>query len=153
MSQIKKIIIILTILSLTFSLNAKDKVETSLRPVSTNIPAKVKSALTKLYPNAKEIKLDKEGKNYEAGFINNGTKTSVDLDNNGNVLATETEIKISELPKGVEEFINKNYKEYTITETAKIVSSNGKTTYEAEITKGKKRKDLIFDKDGSLIKK
>jgi hypothetical protein len=54
----------------------------------------------------------------------------------------------------VEPFVMKNYKDYKITEAAKIIDSKGVLTYEAEIIKGKEKKDLLFDKDGkSMVKK
>jgi len=141
----KKIIILLAVIVLTFSVSAKDsKTQTP--------PANVKNAVAKAYPNAKDVKFDKETKGWEAEFTNNGTKMSMDIDNNGNVLSTETTIKLSELPKGVEEYINKNYKGYKVTEASKIVDSHGRTTFEAEVSKDGKSKDLIFDKEGKFVK-
>jgi len=140
-----RFIILLVIISMVLSLSAKDK-------KNVNIPNQVKDALTKLYPDAKDVKWDKEGKNYEAGFDNKGTKTSVNIDKTGKLIETEVNLKISELPKGIEEFVAKNFKGFKITEAAKIVDSKGIIAYETEVTKGNTRKDMMFDKDGKLLK-
>jgi len=142
--MLKNIIIIFIAFLITYSLQAQEK--------KTNvIPDKLKEAVTKLYPNANEIKWNKEGKNFEAEFLNNGVKTSVNLDNDGNIVETETAIKRADFPNGVIDFIKKHYKGYTITEKTKIVNSQGVKTYEVEITKNKIKKDLHFDNNGNLI--
>ncbi|GAB4343069.1 MAG: hypothetical protein OHK0038_23090 [Flammeovirgaceae bacterium] len=112
------------------------------------VPIVVKNTLQKSYPNAKEIKWKKEKANYEAEFEVNETDYSVLIDVSGNIIETEVEIKIDELPANAKAYISKNYADQKIKETAKITDSKGIVTYEAEI----KGKDLIFDSNGSLIK-
>lgn len=119
----------------------------------TEVPKVVKNSFTKLYPKATDVKWDKEGKDYEASFKLEGNDMSINLDAKGNLLETETKIETSQLPKEVEKYISENYKGFKISEAAKIVKSNGETTYEAEVTKGKERKDLIFDANGKPEKK
>lgn len=114
----------------------------------------IQNAFTKLYPNATELKWSKEEDNeFEASFRNNGLATSVVLNSKGDLLETETEIKLTDLPKGVEEWVIKNRKDYKITEAMKIVNEKGNITYEVEITKGKVKKDLMFSEQGQLVKK
>lgn len=112
------------------------------------IPTAVKNTLQKNYPNAKEIKWEKEKANYEAEFEVNETDYSVLIDASGNILETEVEIKIDELPANAKAYISKNYAGQKIKEAAKITDSKGVVTYEAEI----KGKDLIFDSNGNFIK-
>lgn len=119
----------------------------------TNIPKVAKDSFTKLYPKATEIKWDKENQGYEASFKLDGKDVSVIFDKEGKVMETETAIEISQLPKGIEKYVMDNYKGYKITGAAKIVKSNGEETYEAEVTKGKDKKDLLFDKSGKPEKK
>ena len=45
------------------------------------------------------------------------------------------------------------YKAYKVTEAATLVSADGKTTYEAEVSKGGKHQDVVFNADGTLAKK
>ena len=46
-----------------------------------------------------------------------------------------------------------DYKAYKVTEAATLVSAKGKTTYEAEVSKGGKSPDVLFNGNGSLTKK
>lgn len=121
---------------------------------NTNVPQKVKDAFAKLHPKATDVKWDKEGKKeFEANFKEGSAKISVVLNDNGKLMETETVIDIKSLPANVKKFVSENYKGYTISEGAKIVDHKGITTFEAEITKGKEKKDLIFDKDGKSLTK
>ena len=120
----------------------------------TKVPKAVKDSFVKLYPKITDVKWDKEGKiEFEAGFKENGTDISVVFDEKGNLKETETVIQISELPKSVAPFVEKNYTGFKITEAAKIVDAKGEVTFEAEITKGKVKKDLLFDSKGNIDQK
>lgn len=120
----------------------------------TKIPKAVKDSFSKLYPKVTDVKWDKEGKaEYEAGFKENGKDVSVVFDEKGNPKETETAIEISELPKSVAPFVEKNYAGFKISEATKIVDAKGEITYEAEITKGKVKKDLLFEANGKPEKK
>lgn len=112
------------------------------------IPAVVKTALQKNYPNAEEVKWDKEKANYEAEFEVNETDYSVLMDASGKILETEIEIESNELPANTKAYITKNYADKKIKEAAKITDNKGTVTYEAEI----KGKDVIFDSNGNFIK-
>lgn len=112
-------------------------------------PAAVKASFAKLYPNVSKVKWGKEDANYEAGFEMNKIEMSCLFDASGNLLETETEIETSALPKGVSEYVTKNYAGQKIKEAAKIVDAKNVTTYEAEVKAG----DLIFDSNGNFIKK
>lgn len=111
------------------------------------VPEEVKTALQKRYPEAEEVKWDKEDNDYEASFELDDTDFSVLLDSQGGILETEEKIEINQLPAPVVAHVNSNYPKTKIKEAARIVDSNGTITYEAE-TKGK---DLIFDEKGNLI--
>ena len=52
-----------------------------------------------------------------------------------------------------ESYIAKNYAGFKITESAKITDSKGVVTFEAEITKGKLKHDLMFDNSGKFLEK
>lgn len=119
----------------------------------TKIPKAVKDSFSKLYPKVTDVKWDKENQGYEASFKLNGKDMSVILDKDGKVMETETAIEISQLPKGVEKYVMDNYKGFKITGSAKIVTSKGEITFEAEISKDKVKKDLLFDANGKPEKK
>lgn len=112
------------------------------------VPAVVKSAMQKAYPNAEELEWEKENNNYEADFEIDDTDYSLLIDVSGNILETEIEIPVSELPAGAKDYVSKNYAGKKIKEAAKISDNKGVVTYEAEVN----GKDLIFDNNGNFIK-
>lgn len=126
------------ITSLTFAQKLQEK----------DVPAQVKTAFQKQYPKASDVKWDKEGEKYEASFDLNKVDHSVLFDAQGNLLETEVEIELSQLPKGVLDYIKANYKGQKVKEAAKITDAKGTVTYEAEI----KGMDLLFDSNGKFIK-
>lgn len=126
------------ITSLTFAQKTQDK----------NVPVAVKSAFQKQYPDAKEVKWEKENGNYEAEFEIGETDYSVLIDASGNIIETEIEISVDALPANAKEYVSKNHVGQKIKEAAKITDAKGKVTYEAEI----KGIDLLFDSNGNFIK-
>lgn len=126
----------------------------SILAQNVDVPKKVQNEFVKLYPKVSDVKWDKEGKTeFEAGFKENGTDVSVVFDEKGNLKETETAIQISELPKSVAPFVEKNYAGFKISGAAKIISAKGEATFEAEITKDKVKKDLLFDSKGNINQK
>ena len=67
------------------------------------------------------------------------------------VNAQRTQVKVSDLPKGVADSIQKEYMGYTIKESNKVVENNT-TTYEVVILKGTQEKTLMFDNQGKSLK-
>lgn len=112
------------------------------------VPQPVKDAFKNSHKDVKKVEWEKEGANYEAEFEDGETETSVVMDANGSLLETETELKISELPPAVVDYISKNYKGSKIKEVAKITTSKGIVSYEAEVN----GKDLIFDSNSKFVK-
>jgi hypothetical protein len=114
-----------------------------------SIPDAVKAKVTSVYPKATAVKFDKEGKEFEAGFKNEGKEMSILMDAQGNILETETDITVADLPKNVQEYLAKNFKGKKIKEAATIVDAKGVKKFEAEIG----GKDYLFDEKGNLLKK
>lgn len=136
-------IILITVILMSFSAFAKD----------INVPQAVKDAFAKLYPKVTETKWEMEARNqYEAEFKENGQEVTVIFNKNGVLLATETTIKLSELPKNIEKTVNKKFSGYKMLEASKIVDNKGKITYEVDIAQGNNKKELLFKANGSLIK-
>jgi dUTPase len=113
-----------------------------------DVPAAVKATFQKSYPNTKEVKWEKEGDKYEASFDVNKVDNSVLFNANGEVVETEVEIELNQLPSGVLEYVKTHYSGQNVKEGAKITNAMGVVTYEAEI----KGMDLLFDTDGKFIK-
>lgn len=112
------------------------------------IPASVKSSFQKMYPTAKSVKWDKEEVNYEASFDFNKTDNSVLMDAQGNVIETEVEIEVNQLPMGVLDYVKTHYAGRKAKEGAKITDAQGMITYEVEL----KGMDLLFDSNSMFIK-
>jgi hypothetical protein len=136
---------IITILSLSLGVslvNAQTLKE-------ADVPKAVKDAFTKQYPGVKAEKWEKEGNNYEVEIHVNKVETSVVYGPNGNLLETEVEISVSELPKAAQDYITKNVPGKKIKEASKITTAKGEITYEAEVG----GEDYLFDASGNFIKK
>lgn len=114
-----------------------------------DVPANVKTAFQKLYPNTKVEEWEKEGANYEAEFDVNKTETSVVLDASGTLLETETEIAPTALPKAAHDYLAQNMPKAKVHEASKITKADGTVSYEAEVDKA----DYLFDANGNFIKK
>ena len=112
------------------------------------IPEAVKAKVTSVYPKATAVKFEKEGKKFEVGFKNEGKEMSILMDRQGNILETETDMTVAELPKSVQDYLNKNFKTKKIKEAATIVDAKGVKKFEAEIG----GKDYFFDEKGNLLK-
>lgn len=66
---------------------------------------------------------------------------------------TGSDIAPGKLPAPVRAALARDYKAYKITEAATLVSASGTTTYEAGVSQGGKRKDVVFNAGGTLAKK
>ena len=137
----KKLVLMMVaamITSLTFAQKLQEK----------DVPAPVKTAFQKNFPQAKVEKWEKEGINFEAEFELNKSEQSVLFDAQGDIIETEIEIEISELPNGILDYVKKNYKGQSVKEAAKITDTKGTLTYEVEI----KGMDLLFASNGKFVK-
>jgi len=114
-----------------------------------DVPATVKDALAKKYPDAKKVSWEKEKGNYEANWGGkSGEDNAVMFTPAASFVEIVVAIPISQLPPSVAKYVAKNYKGTKITEAGKVTDAAGKHMFEAEI----KGKDLIFDEKGVFIK-
>lgn len=149
----KTIIVLASLLTVSFA-GAQDVKE-------ADVPAAVKDAFKKQFPDVKKAEWEKEGANYEAEFDvvrvsmddpkakKQEIEKSVVYTATGELVQTEEEIAVSSLPKAVADYVTKNYAGKKISEAAKITEANGTVMYEAEVGK----EDLIFDANGNFVKK
>lgn len=112
------------------------------------VPAAVKSKFSSLYPATVIPVWEKENGNYEAAFQLNKKKMSVLIDPMGNLKETETFIQVAELPAAAKQYVEKNKAGAKIAEASRIVDSNGRITFEAEVN----GKDMVFDEKGNFVK-
>jgi phage baseplate assembly protein gpV len=114
-----------------------------------NIPAAVKAAFVKKYPDAKKVSWEKEKGNYEANWGGkSGEDSSATFSPSANFVEIVIAIPVSQLPASVTTYVSVHYQGAKISEAGKVTDATGRHMYEAEI----KGKDLIFDEKGVFIK-
>ena len=117
---------------------------------SKDVPAAVKAALLKKYPEATKVGWEKEKGNYEANWGGkSGEDNSVQFTPAAVFVEMEKAISVSDLPKSVAPYVKQHYHGAKVREAGRVMDAAGKTTYEAEI----KGADLIFDENGNFLKK
>lgn len=115
----------------------------------TKVPAKVREAFSKQYPDVKNENWAKEDGNFEAEFQVNKIENSAVYDTDGKLVESATEIKPSELPQGVTDYITTNLNGKKIKEAAKVTDASGRISYKAEVGPH----NYIFDYDCSFVRK
>ena len=65
---------------------------------------------------------------------------------------TKSEVRASELPKPISDYISKNLSGFSIDKAFKVVDK-GVQTYSVLVKKGEIKQNLTFDKEGTFLKK
>lgn len=118
-----------------------------------NVPAAVRTAFSKKFPDSKSIKWEKESKTeFEANFTMMDVKCSANYIITGEWLETESTISLDALPAKVKAAISSKYKTDEIKGAAKIETVKGKTQYEIDVKKGGKSLELFYDQEGMEVK-
>jgi len=118
-----------------------------------NVPAAVRTAFSKKFPDAKSIKWEKESKTeFEANFTMMDVKCSANYSITGEWLETESTISLDALPPKVKAAISSKYKTDEIKGAAKIETVKGKTQYEIDVKKGGKSLELFYNEEGMEVK-
>ena len=140
----KKILFFVITVMIVISLSAQNKKE-------VKISEKVKSVLTKLYPDAKDIQWKKNKNKTEAAFTNNGKIISV-IFHSDQLYSTRIQIQASELPKAVKESLNEYYQGYKIIYVGIISDTRYNVFYATELKKTTVLIKVMFDKNGNLVR-
>ncbi|MFH1319700.1 MAG: PepSY-like domain-containing protein [Bacteroidota bacterium] len=120
---------------------------------SKDVPANLKTAFSKKFPDATKVKWDKENeKEWEAEFKMDGKEYSASFDNNGAWMETEYEISTNEIPAVVKTTIEEEFSGYKIAESEISETADGKV-YEFELEKDKVEMEVAIDTNGKIIKK
>ena len=115
MKKLALMMVAAMITSLTFAQKMKEK----------DVPSTVKTSFQKIFPQSNVEKWEKEGDNFEAEFELNKSEQSVLFDAQGNIIETEIEIELSQLPNRVLDYVKTNYKRLSVKEAAKITDGKG----------------------------
>ena len=113
------------------------------------VPAAARATFKAKFPAVKTNTWEKEGDKFEAGFQLNGATMSAVITPAGELMETETDLA----PAHLRAALARDYQAYKITEAATLVSAGGTTTYEAEVSRGGHKKDVVFNADGTPAKK
>lgn len=104
------------------------------------IPAAVKTAFGQQFPGI-AARWEKLGDQYGAYFRQKRMEMSVVYEADGTLAETEQQIRVSQLPLPVVEYVEQHYRGSKITEATKVTKANGEINYKACI----KGKDMLFD--------
>ena len=115
------------------------------------VPAAAKATFKAKFPAVKTAAWEKEGTAFEAGFKQNGRSMSAVITATGELQETETDLAAAQLPAAVRATLARDYKAYQVKEAATIVKADGRTLYEAEVSKGGKSEDVLFTADGQVV--
>lgn len=116
---------------------------------TSDVPAAVKTALSKKYPSATGVGWEKEKGNYEANWGGQSKEdNSVLFTPSGDFVEMVTAMPVNSLPAVVVTYVHAHYPGAKITEAGKVTDAKGKISYEAEV----KGKDLRFDENGNYLK-
>lgn len=131
------------------------------------VPQAVQEAFHKKFPNASQVEWGKENPaEYEAEFVQHGTRMSANFTADGSWKETETVIDRADLPEAVLATLSSDFADADVREAARIENAEG-TLYEVEVGSSASMEeenegyeeeegdstDLIFDASGKLIKK
>ncbi len=141
----KRLLIVFIFLPLLFASQAQSIKE-------ANVPEKVKKAFSNYYPEASNIKWNKDKRGFEVNFKLEDMQASLVLNPDGKLLETKTTALLPELPQNLLDYISVNYKDYKIENQEKIVDYEGTIIYKISLSKRKLQKILLFTDDGHLFK-
>ena len=121
------------------------------------VPKAVLETFEKSYPNAKDVKFEKETfegkKAYEVEYKDNGKEYEVMYSTDGVLVQKEEELDVKLLPETVTHAIKKEHPKAKIEEAEKLMKPDGTLTgYEVEIKAGKKKLELEVDATGKILK-
>jgi len=116
-------------------------------------PENVKKEFAGKFPAAQNVKWSSEEDNeWEAEFKMNGKEMSASYNNSGKWLETETEISSKELPAAITASLKKEFGGYKTDEISLLESPELKG-YEIALKKGESSLEVVFDKNGLVLKK
>lgn len=110
------------------------------------IPVAIKKSFIQKFPSAQDVRWEGDAEtHYEVGFILDGKEKTAIFLVDGTFKETETEIKVSELPKRVIKSINKKFPLAKIAFALKIQRGNNAVVYEVAVDTGIEEVDVTLD--------
>jgi len=143
----KKIFLLMTALMLIIGSAYSQKLTTD------KVPAEVKAAFTKKFPDATKVGYEMEKTDYEVSFMLKGVEGSANFDKTGKWLETETELTVAQIPANVKATLDKEFAGYKIKEAVKVETPEVALKYEFDVAKGESKLEIEIATDGRLLKK
>jgi putative PepSY-like beta-lactamase-inhibitor len=112
-----------------------------------DVPAVVKAAFVKQYPQASKVGWEKEKGNYEANWGGrSGEDHSVQFTPGGQFVEQVDAMAVKDLPSPILSYVKAHFNT-TIKEAGKRVDAKGAHTYQVEV----KGKDMLFSMEGAFL--
>lgn len=141
-------------MAIAFSLAVTADEDKELSP--KDVPQAVRDAFQKAHPGVSGVEYATETLDgqaaYEVEYKDKGQEIEAIYSGDGVLLATEEDIKTSELPAVVVNAIKKEHPHATLKEAEKILKPDGSLRgYEVEIAEGRKHLELELDPNGTIL--
>jgi hypothetical protein len=118
-----------------------------------NVPAKVSTTFSQKFPDAREVKWDKENATeWEAEFVLNGVEYSANFDNTGAWMETEYKISPAGLPAAVSATLGNEFGVFTV-DLAEVSETKEGKVFELTLKNGEEEMEISIDPDGKVMKK
>lgn len=118
----------------------------------SQVPSVIVNNFKKEFTKANDVEWERQGDLYNVDFeIGLFTDYEAWYNASGKLVKHTQEISKSDLPKAVINAIKTQYKEYSIDDVKKIIE-DGVETYKVELEKWDEDFDVIYSKNGNLIK-
>lgn len=117
------------------------------------IPREIKMKLIEMEPSAHNIVWTIDDNIFQVDYVLHDKKTTSYFDKNGTWLETESEIDFDELPKAILETLKIKLSEYSIIDIELVKTKENQELYEVDLKKGDKIYDILFDKNGKILRK
>ncbi len=118
----------------------------------SQVPSVIINNFKKEFTKANDVEWERQGDLYNVDFeIGWFTDYEAWYNASGKLVKHTQEISKSDLPKAVINAIKTQYKEYSIDDVKKIIE-DGVETYKVELEKWDEDFDVIYSKNGNLIK-
>lgn len=114
------------------------------------VPEAVTKKFADQFPNAEKVRWEKEGKYFEAEFVDAGTELEVVYDLNGAVVLTETGMAASALPEKITQYLAENHAGLPVAEAERIVMGES-VRYEVALDDNGRERELLFNEAGELL--
>ena len=119
---------------------------------SNEVPQVVLDAFEAKYPGETDPDFATDAHGYwEAHFKKNGEKYRADFNADGTWRETENSIKDKEIPKAIQEAIEREFPDRTIQEAEHVMSATKGEFYDIEFKQKGKNMDVEYRKDGTKV--